>query len=220
MSVGSGFIAARATTASPFGAGLHAAGPVGGAAPVGLDLVVPPIRVPASAKPSPISTPLTAWIPISAAASLASSRSAFSAYEPRPGGTPVRAPRRCRRACRGPHARRPSPPPGRAGAADLEDPPATSTPISPSSDFATEPAATWIAVWRALARFEAFRTSSWPNLSAPARSACPGRGSVRASSPCRSSPRRAATGSFPTASSRDRGCGSRARAAFRACGRA
>ena len=33
---------------------------------------------------------MTAWIPISANASRASSRSAFSAYEPSPGGTPVR----------------------------------------------------------------------------------------------------------------------------------
>ena len=45
----------------------------------------------ASAKPSPISTPLTAWIPISANASRASSRSSFVAYEPSPGGTPRRA---------------------------------------------------------------------------------------------------------------------------------
>src|ERR671918_433081 len=90
MSVGNGFIAARTTTGSPF--------------------VTPPSRPPArfvclrrpgsisswasdprrraSAKPSPTSTPFTAWIPISAAASRASSRSSRVAYEPRPGGTP------------------------------------------------------------------------------------------------------------------------------------
>ena len=51
-------------------------------------------------------------------------------------------------------------------------------PISASSAFATAPAATWTAVWRALARSSALRTSSWPNLSVPARSACPGAGSV------------------------------------------
>ena len=39
----------------------------------------------ASSKPSPTSTPFTAWIPISANASRASSRSVFSAYEPKPG---------------------------------------------------------------------------------------------------------------------------------------
>ncbi len=48
----------------------------------------PPSRAcSASAKPSPISTPFTAWIPITAAASRASRRSSFAAYEPSPGGT-------------------------------------------------------------------------------------------------------------------------------------
>ena len=49
--------------------------------------------------------------------------------------------------------------------------------------MAIEPAATCAAVWRALARSSAFRTSSCPYLSAPARSACPGRGSVTADVP-------------------------------------
>ena len=56
--------------------------------------------------------------------------------------------------------------------------PVTSTPISRSSAFATAPAATCTAVCLALARSSASRVSSWPYLSAPARSACPGRGSV------------------------------------------
>ena len=45
----------------------------------------------ASAKPSPTSTPFTAWMPISAAARRASSRSSRVAYEPSPGKTPRRA---------------------------------------------------------------------------------------------------------------------------------
>ncbi len=49
----------------------------------------------ASAKPSPISTPFTAWIPITAAASRASSRSSFAAYDAEPGRhARSRAPRR------------------------------------------------------------------------------------------------------------------------------
>src|SRR5207244_4087994 len=39
--------------------------------------------------PSPPPPAYTAWMPTTAAASRASSRSAFSAYEPSPGGTPV-----------------------------------------------------------------------------------------------------------------------------------
>src|SRR3990172_7018513 len=52
--------------------------------------------------------------------------------------------------------------------------PATDTPIAPSSAFAAAPAATTTAVWRALARSSALRTSSCPYLSAPARAAGPG----------------------------------------------
>ena len=51
-------------------------------------------------------------------------------------------------------------------------------PIVARSALATEPAATCVAVWRALARSSALRTSSWPYLRTPARSAWPGRGSV------------------------------------------
>ena len=51
-------------------------------------------------------------------------------------------------------------------------------PSTTRSAFATAPAATWTAVWRAEARSSALRTSSWPYLRTPARSACPGRGSV------------------------------------------
>ena len=58
--------------------------------------------------------------------------------------------------------------------------PCTSMPIVRSSAFATVPAATWTAVCRAEARSSAFRTSSWPYFRTPARSACPGRGSVTA----------------------------------------
>ena len=44
--------------------------------------------------------------------------------------------------------------------------PATVMPIVASSALATEPAATCVAVWRALARSSALRTSSWPYLRA------------------------------------------------------
>ena len=46
------------------------------------------------------------------------------------------------------------------------------------SAFATAPAATWTAVCRAEARSSASRTSASPCFCTPARSACPGRGSV------------------------------------------
>src|SRR5919106_54796 len=52
----------------------------------------------------------------------------------------------------------------------------TRTPISPRSAFATAPAATTTAVWRALARSSASRTSESPYFMTPARSACPGPG--------------------------------------------
>ena len=45
-------------------------------------------RLRARSKPSPTSTPLIAWIPISAAASWASSRRSQWTCEPRPGGSP------------------------------------------------------------------------------------------------------------------------------------
>src|SRR6266851_2576916 len=55
-----------------------------------------------------------------------------------------------------------------------------STPNWPSSLRATPPAATRVAVSRAEERSRTLRTSAWPYLSAPARSACPGRSLVTA----------------------------------------
>ena len=52
------------------------------------------------------------------------------------------------------------------------------TPNRPRSWRASDPAATRAAVSRALARSSTSRTSVWPYLIAPARSACPGRGRV------------------------------------------
>ena len=81
ISVGSGFIAARTTISSPFET--PASIP-----PAWFDVrrLSMPISswasepsLPASANPSPISTPFTAWIPITAAASRASRRSSFDA---------------------------------------------------------------------------------------------------------------------------------------------
>ena len=90
MSVGSGFIAARTTTGSPFVTppSIPPARFVARRRSGSISSCASEPRTRARANPSPISTPLTAWIPISAAASRASSRSGLSAYEPSPGGTP------------------------------------------------------------------------------------------------------------------------------------
>ena len=178
ISVGSGFIAARTTISSPFEmpASIPPAWFVCRRRSVSISSCASRAELPASAKPSPISTPFTAWMPITAAASRASSRSSLAAYEPRPGGTlrartsidaADRVARRARlvdRARGAPPRRRPSSRPR--------------SPIVPSSAFATPPAATCTAVCRADARSSALRTSSWSYLSTPARSAWPGRGSV------------------------------------------
>ena len=119
-------------------------------------------------------------MPISAAASRASrrvSRGGVGAEARR--HARARAPRRRRRPCRA-SARASS---TRASRSSPTTEPATSIPISPSSAFATAPAATITAVCRALARSSASRTSASPYLSTPARSAWPGRGSVTASLP-------------------------------------
>ncbi len=183
ISVGSGFIAARTTTGSPFviPASRPPAWFVRRTSPGSISSCASDPRTRASAKPSPTSTPFTAWIPIRAKASRASSRSDFSAYEPRPGGQPSattstmppsvsRSLRAASVASRMPSS--PRAPPTSSGR------PATVMPIVASSALATEPAATCVAVWRALARSSALRTSSWPYLSTPARSAWPGRGRV------------------------------------------
>ena len=114
------------------------------------------------------------------AASRPSRRSSFVAYEPRPGrNARAPAPRRLRRRCPArPAPRRPAPPGRRRPPV-----PSTSTPISRSSAFAVAPAATIAAVCLALARSSASRTSVSPYFSDPARSACPGRGSVTGSFP-------------------------------------
>ncbi len=180
MSVGSGFIAARTTISSPLEtpASMPPARLVSRWRPRSsrrISSCACEPRRPASAKPSPISTPFTAWMPISAPASRASSRSSRAAYEPSPGGTP--------------RARTSTTPPmvSRSARASSTRPaswsssttvPATSTPISRSRALATAPAATVTAVCRALARSSASRTSSRPNFIAPARSAWPGRGVV------------------------------------------
>ena len=93
ISVGSGFIAARTTISSPFETppSMPPARFVSRCRPRSsrtISSCASEPRSPESAKPSPISTPFTAWIPISAAASRASSRSSRRAYEPSPGGTP------------------------------------------------------------------------------------------------------------------------------------
>src|SRR5207253_666000 len=90
ISVGSGFIAARTMISSPFDtpASIPPARFVSRCRSVRISSCASEPNFAASANPSPISTPFTAWIPITAAASRASSRSSFAAYEPSPGGTP------------------------------------------------------------------------------------------------------------------------------------
>src|SRR5919201_879498 len=90
MSVGSGFIAARTTISSPFDtpASIPPARFVARRRSGSISSCAAEPRSSASANPSPISTPFTAWMPMSAAARRASRRVSFDAYEPRPGGTP------------------------------------------------------------------------------------------------------------------------------------
>ena len=91
MSVGSGFIAARTTTSSPFVTPPSSppARLVARCRPGRISSCASEPRAPRKRDPSPISTALTAWMPISAPASRASRRSSRVAYEPSPGGTPV-----------------------------------------------------------------------------------------------------------------------------------
>ena len=219
MSVGSGFIAARTTISSPFETPAsipparfdvrRRSGPISSCASEP--------RSPASAKPSPISTPFTAWIPISAAASRASSRSS----SPR-----VRAePRR------------------NAGARTSTRPPSVSRSLRASStrrgirsrlgqrlprhldpDLAEERLRHGagrdvdgrVPCRRTLQRVADVRE---PDFCTPARSAWPGRGSVTGFVPFPSGSPSGGQGSSPTSSSCGRGCGRRARAACRVCGR-
>ena len=81
ISVGSGFIAARTTISSPFEtpASIPPAWFVSRRRSGRISSCAWEPRSAARAKPSPISTPFTAWMPISANASRASSRSSFVA---------------------------------------------------------------------------------------------------------------------------------------------
>ena len=153
-------------------------------------------------KPSPSSTPLTMLMLMTAAASAASRRRSQWTYDPSPMGTPVattsNTPPTVSPASRassmraiiaasasGSGQRR-----GDASASSRErlaragstaTPPTsavndhTSMPSSRRNARATPPAATRAAVSRADARSSTLRTSSWPYLSAPARSPWPGR---------------------------------------------
>ena len=170
----------------------------------------------ASSKPAPISTPFTAWMPISAAASRASSRSSFDAYEPSPGGTP--------RARDLDHAAD-----GVALGARLVDPllsppsptrPTTSTPISREQRLRHRAGGDRDGRLPRARPLERVARVGEPVLQRPrevgvARAA----GSVTGFAPLPAARPPAATGSSPTPSSRGRGCGRRARAASRASGR-
>ena len=157
---------------------------------------------------SPISTPLIAWMDISAAASRASSLRSHCTWLPRPGGTPyaststmpprvsasflaastsatIRALASGSRQRNGSASIR-SASSGRAtrpGLTATEPSSTTCETISMpsawrSSALATAPSATRAAVSRALARSRIGRASVWPYFCMPARSAWPGRGRV------------------------------------------
>ena len=93
-------------------------------------------------------------------------------------GRRARAPRRRRRACRGRRAPRRSRLAQRPRSSTVEHCRRPRRRSSREQRLRDAPAATCTAVCRAAARSSALRTSSWPYLSTPARSAWPGRGSV------------------------------------------
>ncbi len=163
----------------------------------------------ARAKPSPNSTPLMAWIPMSAPASRASSRRSPCTCEPSPTGTPCAttsttpprvSPSLCawsicatiaslaaasRQRTGSASSRATSPGSGTVPYGACAAPSSTtcetiSTPVvSRRYERATVPSATRAAVSRAEARSRTGRASSKPYFCMPARSAWPGRGRVR-----------------------------------------
>src|SRR5580700_5348148 len=183
-----------------------------------------PRRV-AVVKPSPTSTPLMAWMDISAPASRASSRRSQWVKLPSPGGSPKAStsttPPRVSPSLRtasisatmsslvAGSAHRT----GSASMAAMSRGPGmtpSGTAIGPmattwlrisipstwlSRRRATSPRATRAAVSRALARSSTGRASWWPNFCMPARSACPGRGRVSGAFRARPASSSASTGS-------------------------
>src|SRR6478672_8355280 len=165
--------------------------------------------VSASSNPSPTSTPLIAWMPISAPASLASRRRSQCTWEPRPGGRPwtttsttpprvspslwawsmaatIAAAASGSRQRTGSSSRRATSSGSGQSPAGARTPPSSTTwetmraPTACSRKFeATRPSATRAAVSRAEARSRIGRASSKSYFCMPARSACPGRGRVR-----------------------------------------
>ena len=166
MSVGSGFIAARTTTSSPFVTPPSSppAWFVLRPKPGKISSCASEPRRPARSAPSPISTALTAWMPISPPASRA-----VEALLGRRVGAEAGQHARARTSTTPPSVSR-SPrasSTARAAlvvglAADRATVLSTRSPSCASSAFATAPAATRTAVERALARSRTLRTSSWP----------------------------------------------------------
>src|SRR4051794_1565569 len=179
----------------------------------------------ASAKPSPTSTPLIAWIPISAPASRASSRRSQCTCDPSPGGSPCTttsttpprvSPSRCAWSISACIALLASASRQRTGSASsaatsegsgTEPVGAVAVPIATTWETtsaptacwrnrdATAPSATRAAVSRAEARSRIGRASSKSYFCMPTRSAWPGRGRVRAAFRASASSSASSTGS-------------------------
>ncbi len=181
--------------------------------------------VAASSNPSPTSTPLIAWMPISAPASRESSRRSQWTCEPRPGGRPwtttSTTPPRVSpswwawsivaticlavsgsRQRTGSASSRSTSSGSGSTPAGARTPPSSMTwetiraPTAWSRKWeATRPRATRAAVSRALARSRIGRASSKPYFCMPTRSAWPGRGRVRAALRASASSSTGSTGS-------------------------
>ena len=179
----------------------------------------------ASSKPSPTSTPLMAWMPMSAAASRASRRRSQWVYEPSPGGRPSTttsttppsvSPSLWAASTSATMAVLVAASKQRTGSASsastseyrgttpagADTVPSSTTcdrtvaPVVCSTNLAaTSPSATRAAVSRALARSRTGRASSKPYFCMPARSACPGRGRVSGAPRFRPSSTSGSTGS-------------------------
>src|SRR4051794_1811159 len=179
----------------------------------------------AVSKPSPTSTPLMAWMPISAPARRASSRLSQWVWLPRPGGSPWTttsttppsvSPSLRTRSISSTIATDVSGSAQRTGSASMSDsrsaagrtptgvctaPMATTwlSTAAPSTwsrnALATAPSATRAAVSRALARSSTGRASLNPYFCMPTRSACPGRGRVSGAARASSASTDSSTGS-------------------------
>jgi hypothetical protein len=171
----------------------------------------------ASSKPSPISTPFTAWVPINVAANRGVQTLVLRRVRARPRRDTLRA-HLDDSANRVAVARAAS---TRSSRSSPTTEPATVTPSSPSSALAIAPAADDRSRVPGAGSFERVAHVGQPVLERASKvGRGPAAGGRRASSPSRRIRLPDARGSSPSASSRDRGSARAGRAACRACGRA